>query len=798
MKLTRRILAVIVILLVLTMAGGTLYLNHLRMRAIPDYNAEMDLERLSQPVTVFRDSFGVPHIYAESQTDLYRTVGYVMSQDRLWQMDLMRRITTGRLSEVLDPGLVDADQLFRALDFSGKSERLISRTDPKAIECIEAFTDGVNQYIERHLHILPFEFAMLGYRPEPWTLLHTFNMIGYMSWDLSSGWGPEFALYKLQQVLPDTLFKELLPNLGLHDTPVFPDFMTGSDDLEMQSFADQGIEFIREKGLEVFTGSNNWAISGDRSETGFPLMSNDMHLGLMAPGIWYQMHQVVEEELDVTGVTLPGAPFVICGHNRDIAWGMTNVTVDDLDFYLETIHPSDSNRYLLDGEWKEMKLVEEVIDVKGRNEPVVRINRYTHRGPVISRFRGVSDKVLSIAWQGNGQSNELRTVYLLNRASGWEEFREAVRTFTSISQNIVYADRHGNIGLQTAAGIPIRRGGGILVYPGDTSLYDWQGTVPFEELPYSFNPEKGFVASANNRTAGDEYPYYIGSWFSLSERAGRIREMILKEPVVGIDDFRRMLRDHQSVLARNWTPIFVEALQDRTEGIYRQALGYLGKWDHVLDVSSPAATIFEMMRFQILKAVLFDELGETNFPLIYQNSIIAENLFNRIRMTGGSAWCDNIHTPDSQESFRENIREAFSTTVDTLVTLLGDDISQWEWGKVHTVSFMHPLGGVSVVERLFKVNRTGYSVGGSSHTVCPYSYPLGISFVADHGASERHIFDASDWDRSLTVIPTGTSGIPASIHYMDQTGLYVDNGYHTDPFSKKAVEEHAMYKGVFR
>ena len=209
-------------------------------------------------------------------------------------------------------------------------------------------------------------------------------------------------------------------------------------------------------------------------------------LGLMAPGIWYQMHQVVEGSLNVTGVVLPGAPYIVAGHNEDIAWGMTNVTVDDIDFYLETINPADSNQYMLDGEWKDMELVEEQIMVKGKDEPVIRINRFTHRGPVVSKFRGVDDQVLSLRWQGNEFSNELRTCHLLNRAGNWEDFRDAVNTFTSISQNIVYADRFGNIGLQTSAGVPIRNGGGILVYPGDTSLYDWIGLVPFEELPYSF------------------------------------------------------------------------------------------------------------------------------------------------------------------------------------------------------------------------------------------------------------------------------------------------------------------------
>jgi len=396
MKILKRVVTFILILVFLGLAGGMIYLNSLKTRAVPDYNANVDLENLTDPVTVYRDSLGVPHIYASNEQDLYRTVGYVMAQDRLWQMDLIRRITTGRLSEVLDPGLVDADQLFRALDFSKKSELVLSKTDPEIIACVEAFTDGVNQFIDRHQKKLPFEFGILGYKPDPWEITHTANMIGYMAWDLSSGWGAEMALYKMQQVLSDTLFRELLPNMKYQSTPVFPDYISSNKTLEMQTAMDDAIGIVEKLGLQAFEASNNWAISGARSETGMPLMANDMHLGLMAPGIWYQMHQVVEGKLNVTGAVLPGAPYIIAGHNEDIAWGMTNVTVDDIDFYLETINPEDSNQYLVDGVWRDMKLVKEEIKVKGKDEPEIRINRYTHRGPVISTFRGVHDRVISV------------------------------------------------------------------------------------------------------------------------------------------------------------------------------------------------------------------------------------------------------------------------------------------------------------------------------------------------------------------------------------------------------------------
>jgi len=583
--------------------------------------------------------------------------------------------------------------------------------------------------------------------------------------------------------------------MKFQDIPVFPEFMSSDPGLELQSAMTDAIGIIDELGLQVFEASNNWAVAGKKSETGMPIMANDMHLSLMSPGIWYQMHQVIEGKLNVTGVSLPGAPFIVAGHNEDIGWGMTNVTVDDLDFYLETINPADSNQYLLDGEWKDMRIVKEEIPVKGEDEPSMRINRFTHRGPVVSEFKDVEEKVISIHWQGNEMSNELRTCYLLNHAENWEDFREAVRSMKSVNQNIVYADRLGNIGLQTSAGVPIRHSGGILVYPGDTSLYDWQGTIPFEDLPYSYNPECGYVSSANNKTVDENYPYYIGSWFTLPWRIGRIREMLEEKERLGTGDFKRMLRDQHSHLAMRMTPLYLDALEDLATGEYQEAFRVLEEWDYDMRVNSSAALIFEIMWMELHRAMFEDELGE-QYRLLAYNSIAA-NLIERTRQTGGSLWCDNVNTPDVTEGFHDNIRTAFQLTMDTLNSMYGPDVSSWEWGKLHSVALMHPLGSVPIVEKLFKVNRGPYPVGGSSHTVCPYRYPRGSSFVANHGASERHIFHTTDWDKSLTVIPTGTSGIPASPHYLDQTSLYVNNQFHRDHFSKEAVESNHLYKAVF-
>jgi penicillin G amidase len=795
MKIFRRILLGLIIIIVLGAIAGMLMLNNIRHRAIPDYSEDITLENLTDEVTVIRDSLAIPHIYAKSEEDLYRVVGYLTAQDRLWQMDLMRRITTGRLSEIFGSDMITADQMFRAFDFSKKSADVLTKTDPEIIKCLQAYTDGVNQFIRKNQKKLSFEFSLLGYKPEEWTMVHTTNLIGYMAWDLTSGWSSDMAIYKIAQVVDAALLDELLPwDRNFRTRYVFPDYIEKHPELAMNTILEEAVEAIDKLGLKVFEASNNWAVSGEKSETGMPLLANDMHLGFMSPGIWYQMHHVVEGKLNVTGVVLPGQPYVIVGHNEDIAWGMTNLSVDNLDFYLETVNPQDSNQYRLNGRWVDMRIEEEVINIKGEDEPVTRTNRFTHRGPVVSTFKGVKDKTISARWIGTDYSNELRSVHLFNRASNWEEFRDAASSFIAVSQNIVYADRHGNIGLQAAGGVPIRKGDHVMIYPGDTTLYDWEGILPFEKLPYSYNPESGMVSSANNKTAGDDYPYYIGTWFSLPNRIDRIREMLEEKEKHSIESFKEMHADQLSAFARRLTPVYLDVLNGNVAGAAEEALEVLRTWDYQMDKALAAPLIFEQMFAELIAAIYKDELGEELFPQILGSNIIARYHIYTLAETMESAWCDDITTLDVTETFSDNILKAFNAAIDTLTALAGDDVHAWMYGDLHTLTIEHPMGGVDIVKKLFDPNLGPYAVGGSFHTVAPFSYPIGRGFQVNHGASQRHIYSTAEWDKSKTVIPTGTSGVPASPYYGNQAELYMNFKYHDDPFSREAVERKMKYK----
>ena len=789
MKIFKRILWGLLILFILMLIAGYFLLINLKNGALPDYNKNVTIPGLNKEVTILRDTFAIPNIYAENEADLYRAVGFAMAQDRLWQMDLLRRVTQGRLSEILGKDQLNTDLLMRSLRIQKKSQKILDGSNPKIMAALQAFAAGVNYYMENYQ--LPPEFKVLGYRPEPWQPVHSINLIGYMAWDLTSGWGTEILLHNLNKEVSREQIEDLIPQVNNQNTAVYPNFKL--PEIHAGNILLSANKNLEKLGVEVFSGSNNWAISGKKSTTGKPLLANDMHLGLFAPGIWYQMHQVSKGSLDVTGLVLPGQPFIIAGHNDSIAWGMTNVMVDDLDFYAETLN-DDSTKYLLDAEWKDLLIKKEIIKTK-EGEDIEAILKFTHRGPMVNRFKSDSEVPLSIHWLGNEMSNEIRTVYLLNRANNWMDFRDAVKTFTSISQNIVYADVTGNIGLQCSAGVPIRTGNGIQIYPGDSSKYDWTGLVPFEALPYEFNPNRGYVSSANNKTVSNDYPYYISHWFAVPNRIDRIREMLETKEKLGIKDFQNMHSDFKSKKAEQFVPLFLDALKSRDtwNKTEKAALQKLQNWNFVLTRESQATSIFEVLYRKVCENLVKDNISNESFQALLGQRILLENLMLNILTDKNSLWTDDKNTPET-ETYADIVIRSFKETVTDLTYQMGNDAKDWNWQKIHTFTLSHPLGVVNALDKAFHLNRGPFGMPGSFHTVCPYSYSYRNLYKVTHGASHRHIFDASNWDASKTIIPTGTSGIPASDYYLDQTQLYIHNRYHADPFSEPTVKKAAVFK----
>ena len=789
MKIFKTILISLFALVVVVMIAGLFIVTGIKRRAIPQYKGELVADGLGSEVTVYRDERGLPHIYASNEHDLYFSTGYVMAQERLWQMDLIRRATTGRLSEIFGESFVQTDLFLRSLEMTTKSKMILSNQDTSIVECMQAYADGVNAYISAAGKKLPPEFRILSYKPDAWKLEDIANIIGYMGWDLASGnLSADIFNYKLFKKLGYEKASSLIPDNKAITSSAFPDFQLNDTALKDAREFISAIDKLAALGIVSFSGSNNWAVSGKRTETGKPILSNDMHLGLTAPGIWIQMHQVIPGKLNVTGVAVPGEPFIVAGHNEKIAWGMTNLMVDDIDLFAEKINPDNQSQYSFNNEWKNMAVREEIIKIKGGKADTLKIS-CTHRGPVISGFRGINDATLSMRWSGYDKSDEIKAVYKINRASNWKEFRTALSSFGSVSQNFAYADVDGNIGLNTGGGIPVRKGNGSIIRNGDTDEFDWKGYVPFDHLPSSYNPENGYISSANNKTVSDDYPYYIAFRFYPPYRIGRIRQMLDEKEKFGIEDFKRMVTDQHSTYAALLTPhiLKLKEMQSAMNPLEAASLNLLAEWDYDMSAGLVAPTIFEFFRKSFSKNLLGDELGDLFSQL---PGSINDYYIYRILQTGPDEWVDDVNTPQ-KETLEDIIQKSFKDVVRLISETHGTDLNKWTWGSIHKITLEHPLGKKMILDKIFNLNSGQHGVGGSNHTVCPYTYTEG--FKVTDGASERHIFNAADWDESYTVIPTGASGIPSGEFYLSQTKTYLEGKFYKDAFSEKAVKAAAKY-----
>jgi penicillin amidase len=772
MKTIKIFLRILLILVGVAALIVIILVSLLRKAGLPDLSGDEKITGIVSDVRVIRDERGVPHIYASNTHDLYFITGYITAEERLWQMDMVRHATQGRLSELFKRDMTDTDYFLRALGMADKSKMLLDKEDPAVMETLMAYSDGVNAWITERGKKLPLEFRVLGYRPEPWTPTDIANIIGFIGWDLASvNLSDEINNYKLTEKLGPEKASELIPDWNLVDEVVYPDFKLSEEEMQHALSLIGSMKQAEEAGFYTFTGSNNWAVSGTRSETGKPILSNDMHMGLSVPGNWIQMHQVIPGELDVTGVVFPGEPYVIAGHNERIAWGMTNLNVDDIDLFVETVD-SSGNNYLHNGEWLPFRNREEIIKIS-KDSSQTRVIKYSHHGPVISDMRGLKDVVLTMRWSGFDFSDEIRAVYLLNRAKTWDDFRDALSNFRSISQNFVYVDVDGNIGMQAGGGIPVRKGTGILPHRGDTDEFEWKGYVPFNLMPSSYNPAGGFVSSANERTVFSGYPFFISGDFAMPYRIMRIREMAAAKEILGVEDFKRMVTDDHSAYAAMLIPVILRAAdkitdRDEDEG---KALDALREWDYDMDASMIAPTLFEFIRMALARNIMSDELKD-----LYGSSLGRQHDFYIYRMVkeGPDEWVDNVNTPE-KETMDDIIALSFRDAVDTLKARHGSYGNSWKWGKIHTMTFRHPLGSIKILNMLFRLNSKTYNARGSYHTVEAFAF--NEDFESNHGASERHIFNTADWDKSLTIISTGTSGIPGSPFYLSQTERYMNNQF---------------------
>lgn len=771
------IVSSIFLLTIIIIVGGVYYYSQ---RPIPHYSGQIKLNNLKLDVEVYFDDFGIPHILAKEEEDLYRTAGYIVARERMWQMDLIRRATQGNLSEIFGKDYIETDLLLRALNISSNSEKIFENMPQKQKDILIAYSDGINQYIEQYYKKLPFEFVLLSYKPAKWLPQHSLNIIGFMAWDLETAWDYKFPLVIFENILDSTIFRYFVPNFDNSKT-IYSSFKN------IENPYKSVVSNIKRVGISSFTASNNWAIDGNKTKTGKPILCNDMHLGYSIPGIWYQMHLILEGKMNVTGVSIPGAPGIISGHNNYIAWGLTNVMLDGADFYLETIN-KDTTKYLIDGQWKELRITSEKIPIN-KKDTIVRKLYWTHRGPIISYFKDVKDKAISMNWVGYYPGNELEGVYTLNNAHGWNDFLKGVSCFKSISQNFVYTDVIGNIGMKMSGNVPLRKNGVGLLYNGDTSLYDWKEFVSFDSLPVVFNPKCNFVVSANNKSS-KSFGFYISNYYYQDYRYRRIYELLSSNDTINIAFMKNLLSDQKSKLAEIEMPFIIESFKDIQikDKIDEEILDALKDWDYVLSSISLASIFFELFNMFFVKNAIADE-SQGNYHLIGNAKVLFNSVLENLIKDSNLVLFDNVETLQKETS-KDIFIISYNQTKAFLVNKLGKNPKKWQYGKIHQLTLSHPLSKVAIINLLFNLNRGPYEVGGSNHTVCPYSYShIDSDLVVKTGASHRHIYDLSNWDNSLTVIPTGQSGLPMSKYYCNQSEMFVKGEFHYDIFSIEKVKK---------
>ena len=818
----------LLIIVLLVGAGGAYYFksylpNTVAPKSFPQVDGEIQLDGLDGAVNIYRDSMGVPHIYATTSHDLFFSQGFVHAQDRFWQMDFWRHVGSGRVSEMF-ASEVETDAFLRTLGWRVTAEQEWEQLSPELKSNLTAYTEGVNAYLEDHeATALSLEYSILGllnanYKIEPWTPVNSLTWGKAMAWDLRGNMGAEIERAALLKTLTPKQVEALFPPYP-QDQPVIVNKIGNGEsanvpaqpiafDIPVETLAalqhNTSLLDVALGPVGDGIGSNSWAISGSRTTTGLPLLANDPHLGIQMPSIWYQAHlecKPITEECpyNVAGFTFAGVPGIIIGHNDRIAWGFTNVGPDVMDLYIERVNPDNPNQYEVNGQWVDFETRKELINVAG-GDPVEITVRVTRHGPVISETYGPlknentdddpefvpfkervgielpEQYVISLKWTALSPSTPFEAIWGFNKAQNWEEFREAAKHFHVPAQNLLYADVEGNIGYQMPGDIPIRANGdGTFPVPGWTDEYEWTGFIPFEELPFIFNPPEGYIVTANNQVPPRDYPYLITQDWAYGFRAQRILDMIENAP--GKIDMSYMQSMQGDSFDANG-PVFIPLLaQLNFESATRNeiaALDLLKNWDYQARAGSPAAAVFEAFWRHLLQNTCNDDLPELYWPS--GGSRYGEFMSN---LTADSAWWDDKTTIEVIETREEMLRKSFVNAVAELEDRLGNDPAKWNWGELHTATFRNAtLGesGIPPIEGLF--NRGPFPTGGGSSIVNATAWDAVEGYAVTDVPSMRMIVDLGNLNNSMTVHTTGQSGHAFHPHYYDMSELWANVRYY--------------------
>ena len=750
---------------------------------------DQQLPGLSQPTEVIRDRWGVPHIYARSPHDAFFAQGFVHAQDRLWQMELNRRTATGRLSELFGSVALDTDRATRTFGFQrlGAADWQAMPDDLRA--AFQAYSDGVNAFLQSPSSKMPIEFTLLGHKPEPWTPTDSAAFSRVMIWQLSHAWYGEI----IRSQVIEAVGPEHAAELEIHYPAASPIILP--EGIEFNRLAADG-RLQAEHGpfLQRALGSNNWSVTGRKTTTGSPFMCNDMHLPLSLPSLWYEVH-LDALPLQITGVSLPGVPLVMVGHNADIAWGMTLAFTDCEDLYLEEFDPNDPSRYRFGAGWWQADMLPEPIRVKGRSDPHIEEVVITHHGPIISDAVGTPAMRLAVQSMALRPCAAILGWYRLNLAEDWDDFVEAMRLIEAPQLSVAYGDTAGNIGYWVTGKVPVRaKGNGMTPAPGWTGEYEWVGEVPFEEMPHALNPQRGWIATTNERIVPDDYPHYLGSVWMNGYRGRRLGQVLSRSEKLGPEDFRLLQLDVTSIAGQELVAKLAGFTSQDPDA--RTALRLLREWNGQLTTDSVGGTVYEVVRYTLVRNLLEPTLGpeltlrvmgQGFHPLLMPaNEFYGHDTVMILRMLDDpqSWWVSQV---GGRQAW---IERSLQQAVAWLRHRLGSDARGWQWGRIHRAPLPHAMGIQKPLDRVF--NLGPLPIGGDTDTPCQTAISPDDPYDNKAWApSFRQIIDLGDLSRSWVILTPGQSGQLGSKHYGDLASLWTEGRLHPMLWTREQVEREA-------
>jgi penicillin amidase len=788
MKILKITFLSLLIFLLIASASAYFYLESI----LPIRSGELNMPGLIAKVEVIFDRWGIPHIYAENETDAYMTLGFVHAQDRLFQMEMLRRIGNGQLAEILGPDLVVTDKFFRTLRIKQFSKEYIDSLpkDTKPFKAFEAYIDGINRFIE--IGSTPIEFHILGIPKKPFTTADSISVGGYMAYSFAAAFKTDTLLTFIRNQYGPEYLKDLDYTVG--------NAFTMKQNIDLYRFPGEikalslGIEKVRDI-LGSFEGSNAWVISGKRSKSGKPILANDPHIDFAAPSVWYEAH-LVTPGFEIYGHHIAAFPVALLGHNRQMGWGLTMFKNDDVDFFREKINPDNPNQVWFKDRWEDLKIETEIIKVKGGEDVTLKVKRSKH-GPLVSdviyEFKDTKDPI-SMWWAYLEKSNRMVDgFYDLAHSKSVEDSANAASKIHAAGLNILYGDRDGNIGWWGVGKIPSRPNhvNSKFVLDGRSGKDEYLGFWDFSQNPQLINPSSGIIVSANNQPE-DQGNGIVPGYYNISDRALRIRELLEKKNKWTPEEMKKIQLDTTTNLnffVRTQIVPVLETNQKISQNpVAKKALEIFREWEGNHDFKTVGPTLFFQFLYDFIEFTFKDELGDNYFNALLRTKMLRKTLY-KILKNPRSLWWDDINT-DKKEKFEEIVIDAWMKTVRVLKENLGNDPEKWYWEKVHTLEHVHLIGRKKPFDIIFNIGP--FEVEGAMEILNNFGFVLSSGHhKVDYGPSTRRIIDFADPENSFGINPLGQSGYFWDKHYKDQAKMLVRGEYRKQLINREKIVLHA-------